>query len=96
MKQNEHTAKIAILDTGFDSQHPKLEGNAQIADHKSFLAGFPKADEDVCGHGTHATALLMKVAPNAKLYVARVAENYDSGIAVESVVQVESLFSFVR
>ncbi|KAJ5101433.1 Peptidase S8/S53 subtilisin/kexin/sedolisin [Penicillium alfredii] len=76
--------RIAILDTGIDLGHPYFgehhrTGDAgvrrdSIVEYLSFLPG-KKGDEDVHGHGTHAAALIQRVAPNALLYVARVIDD---------------------
>ncbi|KAJ5389012.1 subtilisin-like protein [Penicillium cataractarum] len=76
--------RIAILDTGVDLGHPYFDekirtGSTQsrresINECKSFLPG-KKGDEDAHGHGTHAASLLLRLAPNAKVYVARVVDD---------------------
>lgn len=66
--------KVAILDTGIDLEHPLLKpyvDAGQIAETYDFTrARVPT--EDVHGHGTHTAHLLLKTAPNASIYVARV------------------------
>ena len=76
--------RIAILDTGIDLGHPYFDekirtGSTQtrresINECKSFLLG-KRGDEDAHGHGTHAASLLLRLAPNAKVYVARVVDD---------------------
>lgn len=76
--------RIAILDTGVDLGHPYFDkpirnGSTQtrretINECKSFLPG-KRGDEDANGHGTHAASLLVRLAPNAKVYVARVVDD---------------------
>lgn len=53
---------------------------------RSFLSD-ETSIEDVHGHGTHATALLLRVAENADLYVARIAkkENFLDPKSIERV-----------
>lgn len=70
--------KIAILDTGVDATHPL------VREHKERIQGYESwtvsdiADQDIDGHGTHATFLVLDVAPNADIYIARVAEGSES------------------
>ena len=71
--------KIAVLDTGVDSKHNFIKGAVntnRIKDRRSFIKG-DKSTEDGFGHGTHVAALLLEVAPDAQLYVAKVANNGD-------------------
>lgn len=72
MKQR---VKIAILDTGIDLRHDAFNGqfpDGRVKKVEDFVqAGGTGAD--VHGHGTHCAALLRKVAPEADIYVARVA-----------------------
>lgn len=64
--------KIAILDTGIDLLHPQIkEYRDHIKECKSFFED-SKGDTDSCGHGTHIAGLLLDVASNAELYVAKV------------------------
>ncbi|KAK1142191.1 hypothetical protein N8T08_008117 [Aspergillus melleus] len=78
--------RIAILDSGLDPENPFLvedqqRNNPQIKDARSFVYGTETHDiRDEIGHGTHALGLLLKVAPGAEIYVARIArrETLDS------------------
>jgi len=69
-------SKIAILDTGIDWGHPVFQES--IAEGrivaKSFIDGL-FGDRDSNGHGTHAAHLALQVAPNSKLFIARVIED---------------------
>jgi hypothetical protein len=85
--------RIAILDTGVDATHPDVR---DAFDRKQILGFFPDSsgsesvldphnDED--GHGTHGTSVLIRVAPAATIYVARVTDqegklNYDRIVEV--------------
>ncbi|KAL6403076.1 hypothetical protein AUP68_12408 [Ilyonectria robusta] len=65
--------KIAILDTGADLSHPDIaeaDKNDRVKYH-DFITDKPTM-VDADGHGTHCTSLLLKFAPNAEVYVARV------------------------
>ncbi|KUJ11431.1 subtilisin-like protein, partial [Mollisia scopiformis] len=85
--------KIAILDTGIDIGHPYFAADQagkpserRIKSCEDFLD--PKgAAQDVCGHGTHCVGLLRKVAPEADIYVARVAKDFDESLDPEVVAR---------
>jgi subtilisin family serine protease len=75
--------KVAVLDTGFDFNHPDFAGRAIFK--KSFVAGV--SEQDIFGHGTHCigTACGPKapssgvrrygIAHNAQIFVAKVFNN---------------------
>ncbi|KIY04232.1 uncharacterized protein Z520_00926 [Fonsecaea multimorphosa CBS 102226] len=71
--------RIAILDSGLDPENPFLIEDQQLAnprikEARSFVHGTEPHDiRDEIGHGTHALGLLLKVAPCAEIYVARIA-----------------------
>ncbi|KAI0017820.1 intracellular serine protease [Xylariomycetidae sp. FL0641] len=71
--------RIAILDSGLDPENPFLVEDQQLAnprikEARSFIHGTEPHDvRDEIGHGTHALGLLLKVAPCAEIYVARIA-----------------------
>jgi hypothetical protein len=49
----------------------------------------PEGDAfDDCGHGIHCAGLLRKVAPEANIYIARVAKDGESNLNVELVAKV--------
>lgn len=72
--------RIAVLDTGIDTSHPSIETDAYRKERlKGFLCEInglkddpDNARKDSHGHGTHVTRLLMRIAPEADIYVARV------------------------
>lgn len=74
--QSTKPIKIAVLDTGVDVTHSFIKGAMKkpqrIKTTRSFVDGV-KDTQDSHGHGTHVAALLLKVAPDAHLYIARVA-----------------------
>ena len=84
--------KVAVIDSGIDWDHPHFEdanGENQIIT-KSFVNGLVR-NKDVDGHGTHTAHLVLKVAPNAKLFIARVYEHgteEEIGNNAEAIVQV--------
>jgi subtilisin len=78
--------RVAVLDTGFDLQHPDFAGRSVTS--QSFIAG--QAVQDGHGHGTHCigTALGAKcpgvrprygVAHEAEIYAGKVLSNAGSG-----------------
>jgi subtilisin family serine protease len=68
--------KIAILDTGYDRESHFFtdECRAKRIVWRDF-SGSSEKPEDEDGHGTHVLSLVMKVAPAAHLYVARIAKD---------------------
>ncbi|KAF5723718.1 hypothetical protein FMUND_1537 [Fusarium mundagurra] len=71
--------RIAILDSGLDPKSPFIIedqnlARPQIQEARSFVHGTePHEILDEIGHGTHALGLLLKVAPCAEIYVAKIA-----------------------
>ncbi|KAG4434252.1 hypothetical protein IFR05_010271 [Cadophora sp. M221] len=92
-RSNGKRVKIAILDTGVDLSHPDFKEdqsasrmNRRIKAPEDFLDIEGKA-HDTCGHGTHGVGLLRKVAPEADIYVARVAKDFDGILDPEVVAK---------
>lgn len=78
--------KVAVLDTGVDTDHPDLAGC--IEETMSFVSG--ESVEDVFGHGTHCIGTVAGpakpqkgprygVAPEARILVGKVLSNRGSG-----------------
>lgn len=75
--------RIAILDTGLDMNHPDflydIERRQRIREHKNFTNSkrAPGDDDmyDASGHGTHVTGIILDFAPEAQVYVAKIAEH---------------------
>ncbi|MCZ7356625.1 MAG: S8 family serine peptidase [Candidatus Methanoperedens sp.] len=80
--------KVAVIDTGIDSNHPDLKG--KVVDEISFVNG--ESPEDGFGHGTHVAGIIASsgassngkykgVAPGASLMNVKVLGNDGSGLA---------------
>ncbi|MBO0842428.1 MAG: S8 family serine peptidase, partial [Nocardioides sp.] len=78
--------KVAVLDTGYDSTHPDLQG--RVAESANFITW--NALEDRNGHGTHTASTIAGtgaashgryagMAPGADLLVGKVLDNTGSG-----------------
>jgi subtilisin family serine protease len=100
-KEDDRQVRVAILDTGIDSTHADFNlTESQLEALKSRSKGFPGILDplkDGHGHGTHVASVLLKTAPHARIYLARVAD--DAGRIppdreYESVVQVPAYWGF--
>lgn len=79
-KERQRPVRVALLDTGVDSRHPDFRKALQLKKISEFQ-GFPGSLDplsDQNGHGTHGASVFMHTAPNAVLYIARIAD--DKGI----------------
>ncbi|KAF9630444.1 hypothetical protein BFW01_g1006 [Lasiodiplodia theobromae] len=72
-KRQQRPVKIAVLNAGIDLNNPAISlDRGKIKDKMSFV---PNEDwTDHVGHGTQVTSLLLRMAYNAHIYVARVAQ----------------------
>ena len=69
--------KIAVIDTGFEETVPFFHSprrRPRLKDWKDWVKDSPDPT-DIAGHGTHIVSLIMTIAPEADIYVARVAED---------------------
>ncbi len=68
--------KIAVLDTGIDLNHPDMQAYADNIKkkHNWLRQGSKTMVHDVDGHGTFVTSLLLDYAPDAEIYVAKIAD----------------------
>jgi hypothetical protein len=80
-KENQKRVRVAILDTGVDATHPVIHAaqkQRRIVDcFPSSRAPDRSSDDPLCdtqGHGTHGASVLLRTAPNANLYIARVTD----------------------
>ncbi|ETS76363.1 hypothetical protein PFICI_11750 [Pestalotiopsis fici W106-1] len=85
---NTRSVRVAVLDTGCDTCaafFQPFESARQIAKWRDF-AGESSEPVDEEGHGTHCTSLVMKMAPEAEIYLARIAKRRDDiADAVEAI-----------
>lgn len=74
--------RIAILDTGIDKyesffrtiRRSRRARDDPIKDARSFVG---EPEEDTFGHGTNVAALVLKMAPEADLYIAKIAHGQE-------------------
>lgn len=82
---NDRRIRIAILDTGVDEKNGFIKGVRRLRNLKdkkdktlkqfeSFVEG-PK--DDSYGHGTNVAALVLKIAPEADLYIAKISHGQE-------------------
>lgn len=71
--------RIAVLDTGCDNDAPFFhlpDNGPRLKQWKDWVDG-SASWQDLHGHGTHLVSLIMRIAPEADIYVARIAESPD-------------------
>ncbi|KAK1842039.1 pfs domain-containing protein [Colletotrichum chrysophilum] len=72
----ESPIRIAILDTGIDEDHVLLEAHRDIkGKHNFYDTSRKRRVTDTTGHGTFAANLILDYAPDADLYVIKVADD---------------------
>ncbi|KAF2230733.1 subtilisin-like protein [Viridothelium virens] len=67
--------RVAVIDSGVSENDPKISAaieQKRIVERKNWTES---SYNDTYGHGTHVAKLFLTVAPNAKLYIAKVSEN---------------------
>lgn len=75
--QKHRAIRIAVLDTGYDDEAVFFQlptRRRRVRQWKDFH-GDSEDPVDGNGHGTHTAALIMKVAPTADIYIARVTQD---------------------
>jgi len=91
--------RIAVLDTGFDCKSPFFQfrdRRSRLGRHcwKDWVEDSP-VPKDIDGHGTHIVGLVMRIAPQADVFVARVAQN-KTGLLAASDIVAEVQYHFRR
>ncbi|KAL6790875.1 peptidase S8/S53 domain-containing protein [Trichoderma sp. SZMC 28012] len=67
--------KIAILDTGIDRDHDAFEAREENIKAKlNFYNNSQRSIPDLNGHGTFTASLILDYAPDAELYIAKIAD----------------------
>ncbi|KAF4626074.1 hypothetical protein G7Y89_g12089 [Cudoniella acicularis] len=72
--------KIAVLDTGIDQTHPDMDARSEQIKQRYNCVNdkFKTVVDDHNGHGTFTAGLLLDYAPDAELYIVKIAENKPS------------------
>ncbi len=78
--------KVAILDTGIDASHPAFLHHVFNDETCKDWTGSGGPTVDRIGHGTHSAALVLKVAPNASLYVGKVFDSVNGNVRTPKLV----------
>lgn len=85
--------RIAILDTGYDSETAFFDGPRQnrIRAWKDWVENSP-TPIDTSGHGTQVLSLAMKTAPTANVFIARIAKDAnDLATSEQNIAEVRPL-----
>lgn len=81
--------KIAILDTGIDRDHDAFEAYEEnIKARFNFYNKSQKSIPDLNGHGTFTASLSLDYAPDAELYIAKIADRENATPNAKVVVDV--------
>lgn len=64
ISNNLYPVRVAVIDTGIDTNHPDLKGH--VYKSWNFVSNSPSAMDDH-GHGTHIAGIILKLAPNAQI-----------------------------
>ena len=76
-----------MIDTGIDMSHELLQKTKdQVKKTSSWIGG--EGDEDSSGIGTHAAALVLRIAPTSELYIARIAGDRSSRVKSDIIAKV--------
>ncbi|KAI1394275.1 ankyrin [Hypoxylon trugodes] len=79
-KESDKKIRVAVLDTGIDLGHE--DWRRPRADMMNFCGGSESDIQDVDGHGTQVAGIILRLAPRADVYIARVCvENRNRGIS---------------
>lgn len=96
-------AKVAILDTGINLEHIPEELRARIKDRETFLGNNETVsherdddamDEESSQHGSHIARWILRLAPRADLYIAKVVRSNESEVNPVGAAKVRKITSF--
>lgn len=97
--------RIAVLDTGINTDDLRIwldrvsatrrkqrcpkEERCSIKAIKSFTGDDTDSEADSCGHGTHVASILLRLAPDADLYVAKVSTGtlFDNPVGIAKAIK---------
>lgn len=71
---SQHPVKIAILDSGVDETHCQVDTDNVKIKRNWTNKKFVKAVHDSDGHGTFVASLIVDFAPDAELYISKIAD----------------------
>lgn len=77
--------KVAILDTGVDTNHPMLRRGGRIIKSESFMGDGTALD--ISGHGTHIAGIIIELTSNVDLYIAKFTNSREYGNDKKEVVR---------
>lgn len=81
--------KIAILDTGIDRDHYVFEAREENIKAKlNFYDSSQRYIPDLNGHGTFTASLILDYAPDADLYIAKIADKQNATPNAKIVIDV--------
>jgi hypothetical protein len=68
--------KIAVLDTGMDTDHGSLQAHEDQIQARYNGTGIGPPDDitDRLGHGTHVAGIILQYCPHAELYIAKIVD----------------------
>lgn len=72
-----------------------MQKNTQRWNYRDFVRGEHSDPKDLIGHGTHTTSILLNVAQNAHVFVARVFESRKVKVDLCHIVEVSCLFPII-
>jgi hypothetical protein len=76
--EKDPVVKVAILDTGIDLLHQDFR---DVGTSKNFCDGDNSDVQDLDGHGTQVASIVLQLAPNAQLCIARILDgDVDRGL----------------
>lgn len=80
--------RIALIDSGVDTEHPILEGKINSEDSRSYVTD-EMGIEDNNGHGTGVAGIIAQIAPEAEMTVYKVigSETGESEWTISAVIQ---------